>query len=126
MLALVAQEKSPAAVFVTINVTGTVWGLFEEPLAVIVIVPLWVPTLSPEIFTDTLITSVSPVEEPTDGLKDSQSWLSLAAQFRVPPPQFQRFKPSNNELGPPSVAIKSIRGGSRQIAGATAGAVVNT
>ena len=64
----------------TVSVTATVFG--EMPAALTVRVPLWVPAVSPTVFT--LVVNVRlPV--PDAGLTVSQEASSLTAQFNIPP-----------------------------------------
>jgi len=58
------------------------------------------------MFTDTTMSSVSPVDVPMVGLRLSQLASSLTNQFRVPPPEFQIRRFWLDGLGPSWVAVK--------------------
>ena len=68
-----------------VSVTGMLTGEFVAPVAVIVIVALYVSAVRPAMLTDrvTLSLFVPPV-----GLRLSHVALSLTDQFNVPPPIF--------------------------------------
>jgi len=86
--------------------TGTVWGVLVAPGAEMVMVALYVPALRPDMSTDTVTLSSSPVDEPLIGLKDSQAASSLTLQSKVSSPEFQMLKVWLEGLGPSLVAEK--------------------
>ena len=59
------------------GVTAMVCGELLAAASVMVIVPLYVPAVRPEMLTDTVMVSVSPVEVPLIGLQLSHEALSV-------------------------------------------------
>ena len=66
---------------VTVKLTGITTGF--APVAVAVIVALWVPAVSEPVAT---VAVTEPLPVPEAGLSVSHAALSLADQERVPPP----------------------------------------
>jgi hypothetical protein len=103
----------------TVNVTGTVTDAI--PVALSVIVPLWVPTAVVPVITLTMIT---PLFVPEVRLSLSQAALSLAIQLSVPPPELLMLKVWDVGLAPPCVAVKErLAGVAPMAAGGTGGGV---
>ena len=70
---------------ITVSVTGTDCGVLVAPVAVIVIVPLYVPAVRLAVFTLTVTVLGA---EPEAGLRVNHAALSLTDQLMVPPPVF--------------------------------------
>jgi hypothetical protein len=60
----------------TVRLTGIVWGLFDAPGALMVIVAGYVPETRSEFAKETVITLCPPAEVPLDGEHDSHAALS--------------------------------------------------
>jgi hypothetical protein len=105
--------------WITENSTGISCGVLEAPVAVMVIVALYVPAFSPEILAETLTVLVllTPVDEPDVGDNVSQLASSLTPQFRVPPPEFQMLSVLFDGLVPPTVPLKVKLLGEKLIVG---------
>jgi len=106
------------AVATTVNITGTVTG--EAPVAFIVTVALWLPTVKVPVLT---VSVTAPFPVPEAGLSLNQAALSLAVQLSVPPPVLLMLKVWVAGLVPPCVAAKERLVGLTPMAGGT-GAVV--
>ena len=100
------------AAAVTVSVTGTVTG--EAPMALSVILPLYVPTV--EFPTAVTVTTLLPVPEIRFSV--NQGALSLADQVNVPPPVLLMFKVLGVGLAP-GVAVKEMLVGLIPIEGGT-------
>jgi hypothetical protein len=57
----------------TVRLTGILWGLFDAPGALIVIVAGYVPETRPEFAKETVIALCPPVDVPLDGEHDSHA-----------------------------------------------------
>jgi len=77
---LVINSVPPEAF--TVSVTGTLSGELDAPVALTVMVPLYVPAASPLILTEAV--SVEGAV-PLAGLTLSHEALSVAVQLNVPP-----------------------------------------
>ena len=67
--------------------------------------------LIPEMFTETINVSVSPLSVPLVGLRFSQAALPLADQLKLPLPEFQIFKIWLDGLSSSWAAVKKIAEG---------------
>lgn len=101
-----------------VKVTGTVCGVFAAPLAVIVIVALYVPADIPAVLTLTVMGSVSVVVVPDAVFNVNQDALWLAVQARVPPPGFVTLTVCAAGLAAPWVAVNERLVGLSLIVGA--------
>ena len=100
------------AVATTVNVTGTLTE--EVPMALSVILPLYVPTVeAPATVTVTTLLSVPEIRSSV-----SQGASSLADQVKVPPPWLLIFKVWGAGLAP-AVAVKERLVGLIPMAGGT-------
>jgi hypothetical protein len=98
----------------TVNVTGTVTE--APPVALNVIVPLWVPTA---VVPVTTLAVTTPLPVPEARLSVNQAALSLAVQLSVPPPVLLMLKVWVAGLAPPCVAVKERFVGLTPMAGGT-------
>ena len=74
---------------VKVRLTVTVRGLLDA-LPVMVIVPVWVPAERPVVLIDTVTGSEPPAAKESEVFdRIIQVWLAVAAQVRVPPPEFE-------------------------------------
>jgi len=104
------------AVATTVNITGTVTG--EAPVAFIVTVALWLPTVKVPVLT---VSDTAPFPVPEARLSLNQAALSLAVQLSVPPPVLLMLKVWVAGLVPPCVAAKERLVGLAPMAGGTTG-----
>ena len=110
---------------VTLSVTSTARGEFDAPLALMVILPLYVPGLRPEASTDALTVTLAcgPFDDADRGEKDSQ----LADDDRENGMSVCRtvFHTSNVWDGapPPRSAVNVSRPGERSASGRTSSGV---
>lgn len=102
----------------TVSVTGTDTAV--APVALTVMVPLWVPAVSAPVVT---VAVTVPLLVPEAGLTVSQLVLSLADQVSVPPPVLLIVSDWGAGLLPPCLAIKDRLVGLAPMVGGT-GAVV--
>jgi hypothetical protein len=102
----------------TAKVTGTVTEV--APVAVIVIVPVWLPVARPPVAA-VRVTVPLPVPEIGDAV--SQAALSLTDHVNVPPPVLLMVRVWFAGLTPPCVAAKVRLVGLAPIAGGTGAAV---
>jgi len=86
-----------------VNVTGTVCGVLVAPVAVMVIVPLYVPALKPEIAA---VIVIVPGAVPLVGESVSHAALDEVVQFNVPPPELEMFNACVAGLLPPCMPLK--------------------
>lgn len=103
---------------VTVSVTGTETAV--APVALTVMVPLYVPAVSDPVVT---VAVVVPFPVPEAGLTVSQAAVSLADQMSVPPPVLLIVSDWGTGLPPPCWTVKDRLVGFVPIAGGT-GAVV--
>ena len=68
---------------VIVSVTGILAGLPCAPVAVTMIVAVYVPAVSPVVL---ILAVIAPAFVPDVGERVSQVWLSVALQVIVPPP----------------------------------------
>ena len=73
------------------------------PVAVMVIAPLHVPALKPEIAA---VTITAPGAVPLVGESVSHAALDEAVQFNVPPPELEMFNACVAGLLPPCMPLK--------------------
>jgi len=90
-----------AGAVVTVNVTGTLTD--EAPVALSVIMPVWVPGPVTPVITLTITT---PLFVPDARLSVSHGTLSVAVQLSVPLPVLLMFSVWVAGLVPPCVAVK--------------------
>jgi len=102
----------------TVSVTGTETAV--APVALTVMVPLWVPAVSAPVVT---VAVTVPLLVPEAGLTVNQLVLALADQVSVPPPVLLIVSNLGAELLPPWVAENERLVGLTPMAGGT-GAVV--
>nr|WP_181416884.1 hypothetical protein [Nitrospira lenta] len=69
-----------------VSETVTVWGVFVDPEAAIVMGELTVPADKPDVLT---ATDIVPDPAPEAGLRLSQLAFSVAVQFKVPLPELE-------------------------------------
>ena len=87
----------------TVKVTGTLTGVLVAPVALMVIVPLYVPAARPVMSTEAV--SVEGAV-PLVGLTVSHGALSLAVKLSVPAPVLLMLIVWLAGLLPPAVAVK--------------------
>ncbi|MCX5728040.1 MAG: hypothetical protein NTZ28_04240 [Nitrospirae bacterium] len=104
------------AVATTVNITGTVTG--EAPVAFIVTVALWLPTVKVPVLT---VSATAPFPVPEAGLSLNQAALSLAVQLSVPPPVLLMLTVWVAGLAPPCLAAKERLVGLAPMAGGATG-----
>ena len=80
MLVVLAPMAGGAGAAVTVKVTGT--EALDAPVALIVMMPVWVPTVSDPV--GRMVTVPLPV--PEAGLRVNHAAFVVAFQFNVPPP----------------------------------------
>ena len=118
----VAEEVAGAD---TVSVTGTVCGvLVAPPVAVNVIIALYVPAVSPDVFTVTEIGSVSVVVVPEAWLKVNQAALSAINQVKVSAPPLVIFTDLATGLPAPCIAVNDKLAGLSPIVGLGAAVTV--
>jgi len=86
----------------TTNVTGTITGEFDAPVAVIVIVSLYVPGFKPVGLALTLIVDGAV---PEVWLSPSHGWVADADQTSVPPPELEMVNDTGEEFPAPWVRV---------------------
>ena len=101
-----------AGAVVTVNVTGTLTN--EAPVALSVIMPLWVPGLVTPVITLTITT---PLFVPDVLLSVIHGTLSVVVQLSVPLPVLLMLRVCVAGLAPPSVAVKENPVGLAPMAG---------
>jgi hypothetical protein len=102
-----------------VSVTGIVCGVFDAPVAVRVIVALWVAAWRPFVLTDKVTESVSVVVVPEVAFKVNQVWLSVIDHVSVPPPGLVMFRSWKVGFAAPWVAANEKLVGLAPIAGLT-------
>jgi hypothetical protein len=108
VLGLKASELTTTEAGFTVSVTAIAWGEFEAPVAVTVIVAVYVPELSPAGFTDTLtVDGAVPEVWP----RTTQGCDVVAAQVSVPPPLLAIARLNGGGLPAPWAAVKERFGG---------------
>jgi hypothetical protein len=102
-LGLKARELTTTEVGFTVSVAVTACGEFEAPVAVTVIVAVYVPGLSPAGLTDTLsVDGAVPEVWPST----TQGWDVVADHVSVPPPELPIARFRGGGVPPPWVAVK--------------------
>ena len=88
------------------NVTGTIWGVFDAPDALTLITVLYVPAARPVLETLALMLSISVVVVPLMTLRPSHAAASVRVHVKVPPVGFDTVMGLASGEGPPAVPEK--------------------
>lgn len=90
---------------VIVSVTGMVLGVFVAPMALMVIVALYVPAVRP-VMLMLMVEEPDPV--PVAGLGVSHVTSSVTVQLSVPPPVLDIVRVWLVGFAPPCVAVKPM------------------